>query len=104
MNKNLLQSALGDKWKGHLYAEWKDTIPEWQTSHGQIFNETNVSFPTGEFSGNGQYSDWAALERDYYGLFHELKSRNALRYSQLKKNGTLLHSWSDNQERNGVRT
>ncbi|WP_238655256.1 hypothetical protein [Paenibacillus piscarius] len=94
VNKNLLQSALGEQWRGHLYGEWKDTIPEWQTSHGTLYNETNVSDPAVESSGGGQYGDWGALERDYYELFHELKDRDVIRYSQLKKNGTVLHSWS----------
>ncbi|MEK3876056.1 hypothetical protein [Paenibacillus sp. FSL M7-0420] len=94
VNKNLLRSALGEQWRGHVFGEWKDILPEWQTSHGILYNETNVSCPSGESAGNGHYSDWEALERDYYQLFDELKNRNAIRYSQLEKNGALIHSWS----------
>lgn len=92
VNKNLLMSALGDKWRGFLYAEWKDEIPEWQTSHGTLFNETNSRSLSGR--SDGKYSDWEALEHDYYQLFNELKNKNVIRYSQLKKNYTVIHSWS----------
>ncbi|WP_039793286.1 hypothetical protein [Paenibacillus elgii] len=94
VNKNLLVSALGDKWRGFIYAEWKDNIPDWQTSNGTLFNETNSSSLTGQLDGNGKYSDWETLEQDYYQLFNELKNKNGIRYSQLKKNYTVIHSWS----------
>ncbi|WP_240644665.1 hypothetical protein [Paenibacillus paeoniae] len=48
VNKNLLVSALGDKWRGFIYAEWKDNIPDWQTSNGTLYNETNSSALTGQ--------------------------------------------------------
>lgn len=94
INKNLLVSALGDKWKGFIYAEWKDKIPDWQTSHGTLYNETNVTLQAGQLAENGQYNDWEALEQDYYRLFNDLKNKNVIRYSQLKKNYTVIHSWS----------
>ncbi|MFP4978033.1 hypothetical protein ACE6ED_21685 [Paenibacillus sp. CN-4] len=94
INKNLLVSALGDKWKGSIYAEWKDKIPDWQTSHGTLYNETNVTLPAGQLAENGQYNDWEALEQDYYRLFNDFKNKNVIRYSQLKKNYTVIHSWS----------
>lgn len=94
VNKNLLISALGDKWRGFKYAKWKDIIPDWQTSNGTLYNETNSSSLTGHLDGNGKYSDWETLEQDYYQLFNELKNKNAIRYSQLKKNYTVIHSWS----------
>ncbi|UMV49858.1 hypothetical protein LMZ02_11105 [Paenibacillus macerans] len=94
VNKNLLVSALGDKWRGFIYAEWKDKIPDWQTSNGTLFNETNSSSLTGKLDGNGEYGDWETLEQDYYQLFNELKNKNVIRYSQLKKNYTVIHSWS----------
>lgn len=94
INKNLLVSALGDKWKGFIYAEWKDKIPDWQTSHGTLYNETNVTLQAGQLAENGQYNDWEALEQDYYRLFNDFKNKNVIRYSQLKKNYTVIHSWS----------
>lgn len=94
VNKNLLMSALGDKWRGFIYAEWKDEIPEWRTSNGSLYNETNSTSLTGQLDGNGEYSDWETLERDYYQLFNELKNKGVIRYSQLKKNYTVIHSWS----------
>jgi hypothetical protein len=94
VNKNLLKSALGDKWRGFLYADWKDEIPDWQTSNGTLFNETNVSSLTGQLVENGEYSDWETLEQDYYQLFNDLKNKNVIRFSQLKKNNTVIHSWS----------
>ncbi|WP_342436509.1 hypothetical protein NSS79_24570 [Paenibacillus sp. FSL L8-0436] len=94
VNKNLLASALGDKWRGSIYADWKDKIPDWQTSNGTLLNETNVSSLTGQLDENGKYSDWETLELDYYQLFNDLKNKNVIRFSQLKKNNTVIHSWS----------
>lgn len=94
VNKNILLSALGDKWRGFLYAEWKNEIPEWQTSHGTLLNETNSSSLTSQLEGNREYNDWESLERDYYKLFHELKNKNVIRHSHLNRNGTVIHSWS----------
>lgn len=66
----------------------------YSNSNGTLFNETNLSSPTEELVQNGEYSNWETLEKDYYQLFNDLKNKNVIRYSQLKKNNIVIHSWS----------
>ncbi|MEO3945520.1 hypothetical protein [Gorillibacterium sp. CAU 1737] len=93
-NQNLLESALGDKWRGFLYADWKDKVPDWQSSNGTLYNKTNGSSLPEPSVVDGNYGDWETLEKDYYRFFHDLKTKDAIRFSQLKKNNTVIHSWS----------
>ncbi|MDD9271904.1 hypothetical protein ACFPES_33235 [Paenibacillus sp. GCM10023248] len=92
-NKKLLQSALGEKWKGLLFADWVDEVPVWRPSKGYIHNLTNLRSSHGHLVANGQYQDWDRLEQDYYQLFNELKDQNVIRSSRLTKNNIEIHSW-----------
>ncbi len=85
VNKELLQSAKGEEWQGFLYGEWVDKKPDWLVSNGYICADTLIK--------GKQYDDWETLEKDYYTIFNELKLKNVLRSSSLKKNKKEIHSW-----------
>ncbi|BBI34018.1 hypothetical protein [Cohnella abietis] len=84
-NKTLLQSAHGDQWKGFLYGDWVDDNPIWRVK-GYI---TASSLHEGK-----QCDDRVTLEKEYYLLFNELRDKSVLRSSILRKNGTIIHTWS----------
>lgn len=85
VNKELLQSVKGDKWQGFLYAEWADNKPDWCKKNGYI---------SASILNEGEdYDNWEELETQYYAIFNNLKEKNLLRSSTLRKNGTRIHSW-----------
>ncbi|NOU71292.1 hypothetical protein GC098_07630 [Paenibacillus sp. LMG 31458] len=84
VNKKLLRSAHGDKWKGFLDGDWMDNNPVWRVK----------GFIAASCLAEGkQYDDWEILEKEYYLIFNELREKNLLRSSSLKKNGNVLHAW-----------
>lgn len=89
VNTKLLQSSQGENWKGYLKAEWKDEKPEWSRYHGYIWPEIN-----GDYREIG-LDDYEEFEKEYYRLFEELKTKDVLRGSTLKRNGKRLHYWNN---------
>ncbi|NOU85586.1 hypothetical protein GC102_07310 [Paenibacillus sp. LMG 31460] len=85
VNKKLLRSAHGDKWKGFLNGDWMDNNLAWRVK----------GFITASCLDEGkQYDDWEILEKEYYLVFNELSANNLLRSSSLKKNGNVFHTWN----------
>lgn len=90
MNKHLLQSIKGEKWKGFLVAEWNEIKPDWSDAHGHIFIETLTSVKGYE---TRSFNDYEVFEKSYYDLLEVLTKKEALRRSSLKKDRQLLHEW-----------
>jgi len=84
VNKKLLRSVHGENWKGFLFGDWMDNNPTWRDK-GYI---TTSSLEEGK-----QYEDWETFEKDYYIIFNDLRKKNLLRFSSLKKNGSVIHTW-----------
>ena len=89
-NKGILQSIKGEKWQGFLYGEWKDNKPEWSNVHGYIFIECLLE---GKSYTTREYDSFEVFQKEYFTLFEQLKAKNVLQSSQLKRNYQVLHSW-----------
>lgn len=85
VNMELLESVKGDKWQGFLYAEWVDNKPICLEKKGYISAPTLIK---------EEYERWEELEARYYIIFNELKEKNILRSSSLRKNNITIHSWN----------
>lgn len=86
---HLLESCLGNRWKGHLYAEWKEEPEDWDPPRkGTIFVEVN-----GEQRNTYFYDEYGAFEDAYYRLLHELKDI-CLRSASLKVRNTRTGAWT----------
>ena len=87
-NRSLLLSAYGEKWKGHLYAEWRDEKPDWWCDHhGIIMPEVNIKMD------NLVFDDYDAFEKRFYEVFEELKVRDIIVSASLKANGKTIFTW-----------
>lgn len=84
---DLLLSVKGKNWQGYLQAEWEDVKPEWSEHHGYIWPIVNLDYDIPGFD------DYNKFIEKYYQLFEELKSKNILRYSYMKRNMQILHFW-----------
>lgn len=84
VDKRLLQSAKGDKWQGFLYGDWVDNNPTWRVK----------GYISGSSIEGKEYDNWELLEKEYYLIYNDLKNKNILRRSSLKKNNIEVHSWS----------
>lgn len=100
-NTCLLQSYLGDAWKGSLRAEWEEEPPEWRSPRehkGSIYVDVNGDRCDCYYS----FDDYGEFEEKYYHLFHELKDI-CLRYATLRVENNvenkIVHRWSLEEER-----
>lgn len=72
VNRKLLISADGEKWRGRLYGDWYDNPPEWQKSKGQIYSKLNIYLPVEYFDNFDDFN------KRYYELLNELDNKNLI--------------------------
>ena len=76
VNKKLLISSYGEKWKGHLYANWHDEKPEWCAHRGMIYPMVNIQLD------NLSFDDHEVFEKRFYELFDHLKELKLISYAK----------------------
>ncbi len=87
-NNDVLKSVHGEKWKGFLYAEWRDEKYEWQDYKGYVC--ADVNYPCESiYSDNKQ-----EIIDGYYVLFEKLRQAGIIRSASLKINGERIHDWT----------
>ena len=89
---HLLESRLGENWKGMLYAYWEEKTGDWNPHKGTIFVEVN-----GKNRNTYFYEEYEEFEKEYCRLFHELKDI-CLRGASLRVENARVHSWSLEEE------
>ena len=73
VNKRLLVSSHGDKWKGFLHAFWYDEKPSWCDYKGVIDPDVNIKYD------NLMFDDYEAFENRFYEILEDMKSKNIIR-------------------------
>lgn len=86
---SLLESCLGEKWKGALCAFWIEPCPDWMEHSGLISPEVNAPYDAMYFD------DRTELERAYHALFEELRAKGIIRSAFLEINHQKVHSWNE---------
>ncbi len=87
VNKRLLISSYGEKWKGSLYADWYDQKPEWMNHHGMIMPDLNIQLD------NLNFDDYEAFEKRFYELFEHLKGLDLINHATLNVNRKKVFTW-----------
>lgn len=87
VNKNLLRSAHGERWRGYLYGVWNNPKPEHSEHKGYIEPLVNMEFD------NLEFDDFTAFEKRYYELFDELEEKDRLERAVLWVNDVRKHEW-----------
>ena len=93
VNKRLLISSYGKKWKGYLYANWHDEKPEWCAHRGMICPIVNIQLDNLSFD---VYEDF---EKGFYELFEHLKELKLISYAILNVNHKRTFMWSENDDK-----
>lgn len=88
VNKRILNSVEGEKWKGYLRGEWEDEKADWQEHNGYIWIEVNKSFEPMYFNDKEEF------QKQYYLLFEQLKKEGIIRSAVMKVNKEWGHDWS----------
>lgn len=88
VNKHLLISAHGNRWRGCLYGDWKNPKPEYSEHKGYIEPIVNMQFD------NLCFDNYTDFESRYFELFEELLKKDVLEYAALRVNGIKKHTWS----------
>lgn len=86
-DRHLLMSVHGEKWRGYLYAEWKDQCPEWQEHPGYVSGYINPE-PVG-----GWFDSYEETERQFYALLEELRRKDLINYATFSVNGVRKSDW-----------
>lgn len=89
INKRLLISAYGEKWKGHLYGEWRDEKPEWCDCNGYINPIVNIKLD------NLIFNDFEPFKKRFFEVFEYLKSMDIIDYASLRVNGEVIFFWPE---------
>ncbi|WP_288886379.1 hypothetical protein [uncultured Eubacterium sp.] len=89
INKRLLISAYGEKWKGYLYGEWRDEKPERSDYHGYIDPTVNIQLD------NLVFNDFEAFKKRFFEVFEYLKSMDIINYATLKINREEIFHWPE---------
>lgn len=87
VNKRLLISSYGEKWKGLLYADWYDEKPEWMSHHGMIMPNLNIQL------NDLHFDDYEAFEKRFYELFEHLKGLHLINHATLNVNRKKVFTW-----------
>lgn len=87
-NNDVLKSVHGEKWKGLLYAEWRDEKYEWQDYKGYVC--ADVNYPCESIYSD----DKQEIIDGYYVLFEKLRQAGVIRSALLKINGERIHDWT----------
>ncbi len=93
VNKRLLISSYGKKWKGHLYANWYDEKPEWCAHRGMIYPMVNIQLD------NLSFDDHEVFEKRFYELFEHLKGLKLISYAILNVNHKRKFMWGENDDK-----
>lgn len=91
VDKRMLESVHGKKWRGFLYADWYDDPPVWIKHNGTIIPELNDKFDKLEFD------DYDAFRARFDELFETLRKEDRIRSAKLRINGKQEFSWYRNQ-------
>ena len=91
-HRSLLMSSYGEKWKGSLFAEWRDDKPDWLEYHGIIMPEVNIQLD------DLCFDDFDAFERRFYEVLDYLKKLDIIGCASLRVNGKQTFIWPDKNE------
>ena len=89
VNRKMLLSAHGDKWRGYLYAQWEDPKPDYCEHKGIIFPICNLQFDDLSFD------DFSAFEKRYFDIFRAMTEKNILHRARMTVNRETRHSWEE---------
>lgn len=89
VNRRMLLSSRGEKWRGYLYAHWDDPKPDYNEHKGMIFPICNVRFD------NLDFDDYEALEKRYFEILEIMIEKKIVRYAKLFVNRETRHSWEE---------
>ena len=89
INKNLLISTFGEKWKGYLIADWYDDKPDWVESHGVIMPVINIELD------NLCFDDFEPFKKRFFEVLEFMKARDIVTYALLKINGKHTYQWPE---------
>ena len=87
VNRKLLISSHGERWKGFLSADWYDDKPKWSDYHGLIIPIVNIELE------DLYFNDYEAFEKRFYELFEHLKALNIISYAKLNVNKKNIFKW-----------
>ncbi len=88
VQKNLMRSIEGDKWKRPLRGHWQECLNK--TGKGEL------SWGFGdEEEGYERFNDFEALKKRYFEVFARLQEKGILRDTFLRKGTEMLHQWPE---------